>query len=143
MLKIQTSAWPAALCAADTTYIGRKHFHDLRLAVVHALIGARNFANAWIAVGAVGKFLTDPLVFVLRSMARLIRRLAQRDFILACEFIKMASNFQGKRPFGAATAFATYCANVGWTIGDDGHLSCSMALSCHVLHIPCHAFFRP
>ena len=135
-LKIQTSAWPAALYAADTTYIGRKHFQDLRCAVVHALIGTRNFANAWVAVSAVSRYLVDPFLFVLCSLVRLIRRLAHRDLTMAMNFIKFASQFEGKRAFGPATAFAVYCANAGWTLDQDGLLHCSMALTCNILRDP-------
>ena len=135
-LKIQSSAWPAALYAADTTYVGKKHFQDLRLAVVHALIGTRNFANAWVAVSMVSRFLTDPLLYVLFSMVRLIRRLAHRDMPLALEFIQMSTLFQGRRPYGPASAFSVYCDNVGWTLHDDAVLECTPTLTCNLLHDP-------
>ena len=69
-------------------------------------------------------------------MARLIRRLSQWSASLAMDFVQRAADFQGKRPYGPASAFAVYCANVGWSIQPDGLLKCSTALSCNLLRDP-------
>ena len=133
-LKIQTAAWTSALYAADTTYVGQKHFHDLRKAVVYALVGTRNFANAWVAVASISRYLTDPLLFVLCNMARLLRRLYARKPDLAMKFLKMVLDFQGFKPFGPASAFKRYCSVAGWTISSDGSIKCGEVLRCNLLH---------
>ena len=103
---------------------------------MYALVGSRNFANAWIAVASVSKFLTDPLLFVLCNMARLIRRLYDRSPELAAKFLQLSFDFQGSRPFGPATAFNKYCSLVGWQFTADGTLQCSTALKCHLFNDP-------
>ena len=132
-LKIQMAAWTSALYAADTTFLGQKHFQDLRKAVVHALVGTRNFANAWLAVAAISKYLRDPLLFVLCNMARLIRRLSDRLPEMAAEFMQMAFEYDGFKPYGPASAFKRYCTIVGWHVEQGGLLKCSSALSCNLL----------
>ena len=135
-LKIQTAAWPAALYAADTMYLRQKHFHDLRKATVHALIGPKIFANAWLAVASLSKYISDPLLYVLRNMARLIRRLRERMPDLAARFMTLVQTFNHSKPYGPASAFKRYCSNIGWTISSDGSLECTPVFKCNILHDP-------
>ena len=141
-MKIQTAAWPTALYAADTTFVGQKHFQDLRKAVIHAIVGPRNFANAWLAVAALSSHLMDPFLYVLCNMARLIRRLHTRDPALATKFLSMACLFQGIKPFGPASSFQRYCQIVNWKLMNDGTLMCSDTLSCHLFNDPLSSILK-
>ena len=131
---IQSSAWPAGLYAADTTYVGKKHFHDLRNAAVHAIIGNRDFANARVSCFALSKFLQDPMVFVLCNILRTTRRLAERNPEACREFISMVVDFEGKRAYGPASTFKLYLDNLGWIIQPDGSLLLGEFASCNIVH---------
>ena len=131
---IQTSGWPLGLYAADTTYVGKKHFHDLRNAMIHALIGHRDFANAWVSGFVISKYLSDPMVFVLCNILRTCRRLADSDFVQFQRFVSMTNSFQGKRAFGPASTFKLYLDNLGWTLHPDGILSCGQIRQCDIAH---------
>lgn len=71
---IQATAWPLALYAADLKFIGFSHFAQLRRSAMNALLGNWNDACPW-ALGLVfSKCISDPFVFVINSLFRLVRR---------------------------------------------------------------------
>ena len=129
---IQTSIWPMALYAAEFTYVGQKHFQDLRRAVVTCLIGNRKMANPWIACFAISKFLKDPLLTVITNIARQARRMATKDRDLFMAFLNLSKTFSGTKTYGPASTFRAYLNLVGWTLQDDGTIWCSNALFCNL-----------
>ena len=129
---IQTSIWPLALYAAEFTYVGQKHFQDLRRAVITCLIGHRKMANPWIACFAISKFLIDPLLSVITNIARQARRMAARDREFFNQFLKMSCDFHGTKTYGPASSFRAYLNLVGWTIQDDGAIWCGNARFCNI-----------
>ena len=134
---IQSSAWPMALYSADTTYIGKKHFVDLRRACVTALVGHWHSASPVMSCNFLSRFLMDPFLHALCQCARIVRRLATTALPIAADTVKAMAAFTGQRPFGPASAFRVYLNQVGWTIADNGDITGPDHLKCNVLRDHC------
>ena len=120
LLRIQTAAWPMALYSTDTTFVGPRHFHALRRALVQALIGTKLNASPWLASFVLSKTLQDPFLHVLCAITRCVRRIAHTDIALAKDIVSMACDFDKTRPYGPASALKKYLQNYGWEIDQDG-----------------------
>ena len=72
--KIQTGAWTYGMYGIDTHYVGPQHFNKLRRSVVEAFIGNKPHGSTWLALAMLSKYVMDPLLFVILSICRLIRR---------------------------------------------------------------------
>eukprot|EP00438_Fugacium_kawagutii_P001979 Skav210047 [mRNA] locus=scaffold706:505896:511097:- [translate_table: standard] len=131
---IQTSAFPLALYAADSNYIGPSHFDDLRRAIVFAFIGARGFASPFMAPFALSKFLDDPFLVILYTIACQVRRLYKIDAPLARQFLALACSDDATYTFGPAGSFRRYLDHVGLSMNPDGTIFLSPFLRCNVLH---------
>ena len=121
---IQASIWPMALYSADTAFLGMTHFQTLRSTAFFAFVGKCNFASPWLACFALSKFLADPLLHVLLSVLRSIKRLLSLCKEVAFGILDLAVNFDGSRPFGPASTFKRYLTLVGWDLHVDATLSC-------------------
>ena len=132
--KIQSACWPLALYAAETTYVGQNHFHDLRKAVVTAVVGKRKFANSWLAVFSLSKHICDPLLYVIYNIIRLVKRLHETDPSISQMFLELSDAFTGFRPFGPASCLVRYLQIVGWHMSSDGMIQCGSSKSVHLLH---------
>ena len=96
---IQSCAWPMALYSADTTYIGKKHFSDLRRACVSALVGHWHSASPVISCNFLSRHLMDPFLHALCQCARIVRRLANTALEIATETVKAMVEYCGSRPY--------------------------------------------
>ena len=121
--KIQTGAWTYGMYGVDTHYVSPLHFNRLRRAVLETFIGNNHHGSSWLALAMLSKFVMDPLLFVLLSICRLIRRCFTYYPGLATSIVQRASAFVGKKAFGPATSFRKYLDFVGWSIAPDGSLS--------------------
>jgi len=92
---IQSSTWPMALYSADAAFLGMTHFQTLRGAALFAFIGKCNFASPWLACFSLSKMLLDPLLFVVLSILRSVRRLTSICFDDAMSIIHLACQFEG------------------------------------------------
>ena len=121
--KIQTGAWTYGMYGVDTHYVGPQHFNKLRRAALEAFIGNKPHGSAWIAVNLLSKYIMDPLLFVILSICRLVRRCYTYHPDIAKTIVQRASSFTGKRAFGPATTFRKYLDHLNWTITPDGFIS--------------------
>ena len=121
--KIQTGAWTYGMYGVDTHYVGPQHFNKLRRSVVEAFIGNKPHGSTWLALAMLSKYVMDPLLFVILSICRLIRRCFTYHPHLAMEVIQRAASFEGKRAFGPATSFRKYLDFVQWKVSPEGTLS--------------------
>ena len=120
---IQASIWPMALYSADTAFLGMTHFQTLRAAALFALVGKCNFASPWLACFSVSKRLLDPLLFVLLSILRSLRRLMSLSKDDAMSIVHLACQFDGARPFGPGSTLKKYLSIIGWQIHPDASLT--------------------
>ena len=134
LVKIQAAAWTVALYSADTTYVGPRHFQSLRRAVIRAVIGSKPNASPWIGCFATSCTMMDPFLHILCAVSRTIRRLAHFQPTIASDFVQMASQYEGHRPFGPATTFKTYFRLFGWDVCSNGDLVGPDYLKVNVLH---------
>eukprot|EP00438_Fugacium_kawagutii_P033784 Skav218498 [mRNA] locus=scaffold3758:36377:39745:- [translate_table: standard] len=130
---IQTSAFPLALYAADSNFIGPSHFDDLRRAIVFAFIGSRGFASPFMAPFALSKYLDDPFLVILYTIACQVRRLHKIDAPLAQQFLTLACSDEATRTFGPAGSFRKYLDQVGLSLNDDGVIFLSPFHRCNIL----------
>ena len=91
--KRQTGAWTYGMYGVDTHYVGPQHFNKLRRSVVEAFIGNKPHGSTWIALAMLSKYVMDPLLFVILSICRLIRRCFTYHPHLAMEVIQRAASF--------------------------------------------------
>ena len=122
LVKIQAAAWTVALYSADTTYVGPRHFQALRRAVIRAVVGHKPNASPWIGCFATSCTILDSFLHVLCAVSRSIRRLAHFQPAIASEFLQLASQYDGNRPYGPASAFKTYFRHFGWDVHSNGDL---------------------
>ena len=120
---IQASIWPMALYSADTAFLGMTHFQTLRAAALFALVGKCNFASPWLACFSVSKRLLDPLLFVVLSILRSIRRLMSLCRDDAMSIIHLACQFEGTRSFGPSSTLKKYLSIMGWQIHPDASMT--------------------
>ncbi len=74
-LRIQTSVWPYGLHGDDLHFVCPRHIAELRRSATTAMVGQRHFANAWLTMLVLSCFIVDPLLFVIMSAFRLLRRM--------------------------------------------------------------------
>lgn len=114
--------WPMALYSADTAFLGMVHFQTLRSATLLAFVGKCNFASPWLACFALSKFLVDPLLHVVLSILRSIKRLFTLCKDTAYRIIHLAVGFGGSPPYGPASTSKRYLNILGWDIHPDATL---------------------
>jgi hypothetical protein len=68
------------------------------------------------------KFLVDPLLHVVLSILRSIKRLFTLCKDTAYRIIHLAVGFDGSRPYGPASTFKRYLNILGWDIHPDATL---------------------
>ena len=107
----------------DTHYVGPQHFNKLRRATVEAFIGNKPHGSTWLALTMLSKYIMDPLLFVILSICRLLRRCFTYHPQLVMGIVQRASSFQGKRAYGPASSFRKYLDLVSWSISPDGKIS--------------------
>ena len=134
---IQSCGWPMALYSADTTYIGKKRFTDLRRACVSALVGHWHSASPVISCNFFSRYLMDPFLHTLCQCARIIRRLANTAHEVAVNTVKAMVEYSGSRPFGPASTFKVYLNQVGWTIEANGDIAGPDHFRCNMLKDHC------
>ena len=134
---IQSAIWPMALYSADTSFLGMTHFQTLRAAALYAFIGKCNFASPWLACFALSRFLIDPFLHVIISIARSLRRLVHLSRDVAVKIIRAACDFQGSRPFGPASTVRRYLQMLGWDICPDAKLQGPDYFSVDLLNDSC------
>lgn len=122
-LRIQTSVWPYGLHGADLHYICPRHIAKLRRSATTAFVGNKTFANAWLAMLVLSRFIVDPLLFVVMSAFRLIRRMVTYHPQLIVSLVKRIANFQGKITYGPASSIKRYLTFLGWNLSEDGYLT--------------------
>ena len=126
-----------ALYSADTTYIGKKRFTDLRRACVSALVGHWHSASPVISCNFFSRYLMDPFLHTLCQCARIIRRLANTAHEVAVNTVKAMVEYSGSRPFGPASTFKVYLNQVGWTIEANGDIAGPDHFRCNMLKDHC------
>ena len=112
-IRIQTGIWSFGLYAADTHYVGMKHFSRLRRAAANALLGGFHHINPYIACIGISKYLMDPLLHVIVVALRSLRRLFSLDQNVAWLFVKLASSFDAKWAYGPASSLSNYLGKIG------------------------------
>ena len=122
-LRIQTSVWPYGLHGADLHYICPRHIAKLRRSATTAFVGNKTFANAWLAMLVLSRFIVDPLLFVVMSAFRLIRRMVTYHPQLIVSLVKRIAHFQGKITYGPASSIKRYLTFLGWNLSEDGYLT--------------------
>ena len=81
--KIQTAVWPLAFYGAESQLIGEAHFTRLRRQATEALVGHHKFASSFLALHILSPKVDDPLLFVISTALRSLRRLFQYHPALA------------------------------------------------------------
>ena len=107
-VRIQVGVWSFALYAADTNFVGMKHFERLRRAAANAMLGAFHHINPFVACMCLSKFVLDPLLHVIIVALRSLRRLYSINQATAEQFVRLASSFQAKWAYGPASTLACY-----------------------------------
>ena len=134
---IQSTVWPLALYSSDTSYIGQQHYTALRRAAVNALVGKWHNSSPIIACTFLSKFLIDPFLYTILQCLRVLRRMATNSLPFAQDTIKRSVKWNGKKPFGPATALKQYFQHTGWTLSEDGTISGPEYITCNVLKDSC------
>ena len=122
MLKAQMTAWSVATYSADTTFVGPRHFHELRKAILHMVVGAKQGASPWLCCMNISPFLHDPLLHVICTIVRTLGRLFRCQPELARNIVNMAASYTGTRPYGPASTFKRYLDLIDWSVQSDGTL---------------------
>ena len=120
MHKAQTAAWTVATYSADTTFVGPRHFHELRQAILHLVVGSKQGASPWLCCMNVSSYLQDPLLHVICTIVRTLGRLSRCQPLLAKGIVETAASYTGTRPYGPATTFKRYLELIDWTVESDG-----------------------
>ena len=121
--RIQSGAWSFGLYGADTHFVSPRHFVPLRRAVIDAFVGDKQFASPWLTLTVLSKYIMDPLLYVVVTMIRLIRRCYTYYPTMAQQLVRVAANYEGKIAYGPATSLKKYLQHIGWTIHEDGTIS--------------------
>ena len=130
---IQSAVWPFALYTADTNYVGASHIAKLRRAALNALVGTWNNSCPWLLGLVLSKHITDPFVFILQNIFRLLRRLASIRMDLAQKFVQMTCEHTSSRAWGPASALCLYLGRLGWKLNVNGFLEVSSTKKIDVL----------
>ena len=132
MHKAQSASWAVATYSADTTFVGPRHFHELRQAVLHLVVGFKQGASPWLCCMNVSSYLNDPLLHVICTIIRTLGRLRRYQPTLAQDIVNLAASYTGTRPYGPATALKRYLEIIDWTIESDGTLVGPEHFQCNV-----------
>lgn len=123
---------PYALYGLDMHYVGKIHFARIRRGVINALVGIKPLANAFLTCIFLFAELCDPLIWVLISAGRCIRRLASICPDSAARVVRTASGYNGKTIFGPATSLARYLKVRDMNITENGWINCKNRLICNI-----------
>lgn len=115
-LRIQSSVWPYGLHGADLHFVCPRHIAKLRRAATNALVGEKIIASPWLAMMVFSRFLIDPLLYVVTSAFRLLRRMVTYYPEMIKTLAKKIVNFQGKVTYGPASSIKRYLMLLGWDI---------------------------
>ena len=132
--QIQNGCWTFGLYGADLHFVGLQHFTKLRRAATSALAGNHKSASSWLTGTIISKNLDDPLLFVVLSAIRVLRRLAFHSPDQAREFVELAISAVVPFPCGPATTFQKYMRILGWKIALNGDLTHISGLTVNCLH---------
>ena len=132
MHKAQMAAWSVATYSADTTFVGPRHFHELRQAILHLVVGSKQGASPWLCCLNISSYLHDPLLHVVCNIVRTLGRLGRCQPTLAHDIVEQASAYNGRRPFGPASTFKRYLDIIGWDIDINGTLTGPDHYQCNV-----------
>ena len=130
---IQSAVWPFALYTADTNYVGAHHIAKLRRAALNALVGDWNNSCPWLLGIVLSKHISDPFMYILQNILRLLRRLAHIRLDLARKFIRMACEHTSIKAWGPASALCLYLGRLGWKLSIDGFLQISCTRQINLL----------
>ena len=119
---IQQSVWPAALHAASSQVLGKRHFRVLRRSATKALLGDHKQASSFLACSCLSNDLDDPLLFVIIQIVRSIRRLSAYFPQLARDIVSFSTEFQGSVAYGPASALKKYLEKICWKLNTDGSM---------------------
>ena len=136
-IRIQTGIWSFGLYAADTHYVGMKHFSRLRRAAANALLGGFHHINPYIACIGISKYLMDPLLHVIVVALRSLRRLFSLDRNVAWLFVKLASSFDAKWAYGPASSLSNYLDKIGLKLTCDANLQSEDGRTCDIKSMSC------
>jgi hypothetical protein len=135
--RIQAGILPLGLYAADTHYMGMKHFDRLRRAAANAMLGAFHHINPYIACMCLSKHLMDPLLFVIVVALRSLRRLCALNDHIAWLFVELASSYEAKWAYGPASALSNYLAKIGLWITSEAQVHSNDGIVCDVTKQSC------
>ena len=136
-IRIQTGIWSFGLYAADTHYVGMKHFSRLRRAAANALLGGFHHINPYIACIGISKYLMDPLLHVIIVALRSLRRLFSLDQDIAWLFVQLVSTFDAKWAYGPASSLSNYLDKVGLKLSGDAILQSEDDEMCDIKSMSC------
>ena len=136
-IRIQTGIWSFGLYAADTHYVGMKHFSRLRRAAANALLGGFHHINPYIACIGISKYLMDPLLHVIVVALRSLRRLFSLDQNVAWLFVQLASSFDAKWAYGPASSLSNYLDKIGLKLTCDANLQSEDGRTCDIKSMSC------
>eukprot|EP00435_Cladocopium_sp_Y103_P051857 s137_g16.t1 len=120
--RIQTGIWPFGLYAADTHFIGMKHFSRLRRAASNALLGAHQHVNPFIACLSLSRYLEDPMLYTILVAMRSIRRLFAIDSARAKKIIEAVASFQATVAYGPASSLCKYLRKIHAWVDDEANV---------------------
>ena len=129
---IQQSVWPAALHAAGSQVLGKRHFRDLRRAATKALLCDHKHASSFLACSCLVSGLDDPLLYVVIQIVRSIRRLFAYFPELAQQMVNFSVGFGGSVAFGPASALKKYLEKIKWKLHQDGSLTGPAGFTAHL-----------
>ena len=118
-VRTQVGIWSFGLYAADTHYVGMRHFDRLRRAAANCMLGAFHHINPYLACMCLSKYLLDPLLHVILVAVRSLRRLFSLNPLVAWKFVRMASTFEAKWACGPASTLTCYLRKIGLVLSVD------------------------
>lgn len=102
----QSAVWPLAFYGAESQVIGDSHFVTLRRLAADALIGKHKFASSYIALHYLSDRVMDPLLYVVVTGLRSIRKLFYYHPTLANSmWSEIVSSTSTQGPCGALTRY--------------------------------------
>ena len=126
--RIQTGIWSSGLYAADTHFIGMRHFKRLRRAAANAMLGVYHHANPFIACLCLSKYLQDPFLYVIVTALRSVRRMFQFRPGFAQRFITAVSDFDANKTYGPASALSKYLEKIQAWVDIDANVMTQQGL---------------
>lgn len=129
---VQSSILPMVHYGWDMHYVGKEHFKKVRSAISIALLGFKNRANPYLVCSILTNRVQDPLLFVMISMLRTLRRMFHINPTIADRIVQTAVNFDGKTTYGPASTLKRYLTNVDLDIAEDGSIVAQGVAVCNV-----------